>query len=65
MVQLAYESEICLYAWLAPIIPRRWIGANDEIKIICGVSVHRIILGQSKISICMYILVKEHVTTCI
>ena len=63
MVQLAYDSEICLYAWLAPITPKRWIGANDEIKIIYGVFVHRIILGQSKISICMYIFITEHVTT--
>ena len=46
MVQLAHDSEICLYTWLAPITAKRWIGANDEIKIIYGVSVHGIVQSR-------------------
>ena len=32
-----HDSEICLYTYVAPITPKRWIGANDKIKIIYGV----------------------------
>ena len=46
MQQLVYDSEICLHAYIAPITPKRWIGANDEIKIIYGVSVHGIVQSR-------------------
>ena len=54
-----------LYTDLAPIFPKCWIGANDKVKITYGVCVHSRVLGQIKISICIYIFRKEHVTACI
>ena len=62
MSQVVYGSEICLYAYIAPITLKIWIGANDEIKIVYGVSVHGIVLEQTIIPIIMYICIQEHVT---
>ena len=53
------------YACTAPITPKRWTGANDEIKITYGGFVHTTVLEETNISIIMYIFIKLHGTACI